>query len=122
MVEIEHDGKVLFSDVEGHWAEDEIHEAAVHGWITGYEDNTFKPDRYISRAEAMTLINRVLNRLPETADDLLPDAHQWPDCSDKTLWYYLPVQEATHSHKYTKHGTYEKWTELMEGTDWLQYQ
>ncbi|MBE6036598.1 MAG: hypothetical protein E7223_03100 [Clostridiales bacterium] len=111
-----------FTDVEGHWAEDEIHEAAVHGWITGYEDNTFKPDRYISRAEAMTLINRVLNRLPETADDLLPDAHQWPDCSDKTLWYYLPVQEATHSHKYTKHGTYEKWTELMEGTDWLQYQ
>ena len=111
-----------FTDVEGHWAEDEIHEAAAHGWITGYEDNTFKPNQYITRAEAMTLINRVLNRLPETVDDLLPDAKEWPDCNDPSLWYYLPVQEATHSHKYTKRDIYEKWIELQEGTDWLQYQ
>lgn len=112
-----------FTDVKGHWAETEIHEAAAHGWIRGYEDNTFKPDQFITRAEAMTMINRVLNRAPETSDDLLDAMIKWPDNSDQTVWYYLPVQEATNSHSYDKKNSiYEAWTSIIEVTDWLKYQ
>lgn len=111
-----------FTDVKNHWAEDEIHEAAAHGWIKGYEDGTFRPNRSITRAEAMTMINRVLNRMPETAADLLPDMIVWPDNSDKSAWYYLAVQEATNSHDFEKRDIYEKWIALREGTDWVKYQ
>jgi len=112
-----------FTDVAGHWAEHDIHEAAAHGWIRGYEDGTFKPDQFITRAEAMTMINRVLNRVPETADDLLADMINWPDNSDKSAWYYLAVQEATNSHDYEmKNHIYEKWTALREVTDWTKYE
>ncbi len=112
-----------FTDVATHWAEAEIHEAAAHGWIRGYEDGTFKPDQFITRAEAMTMINRVLNRVPETKDDLLDNMIKWPDNSDESVWYYLPVQEATNSHDYDmKNHIYEKWTALSEATDWTKYQ
>ena len=112
-----------FSDVSGHWAEAEIHEAAAHGWIRGYEDNTFKPDQIITRAEAMTLINRVLNRLPETVDDLLSNMVKWPDNSNENEWYYIAVQEATNSHEYdVKNKVHEKWTKLTTNRDWAAYQ
>jgi len=112
-----------FTDVKGHWAEEEIHEAAAHGWIRGYENGTFRPDAYITRAEAMTMINRVLNRVPESDSDLLPDMIVWPDNSDKTAWYYLPVQEATNSHAFEmKNNIYERWTSIKEAKDWTQYE
>ena len=112
-----------FTDVAGHWAEHDIHEAAAHGWIRGYEDGTFKPDQFITRAEAMTMINRVLNRVPESADDLLAEMINWPDNSDKSAWYYLAVQEATNSHDYKmKNHIYEKWTALRDATDWTKYE
>ncbi len=112
-----------FNDVDSHWAADEIHEAAAHGWIRGYEDGTFKPDQYITRAEAMTMINRVLNRVPEYADDLLDEMVKWPDNSNESVWYYLPVQEATNSHNYVmKNNVYEKWTSLRDVTDWTKYE
>ncbi len=112
-----------FTDVAGHWAENEIHEAAAHGWIKGYEDGTFKPDQFITRAEAMTMINRVLNRIPETKDDLHEDMIVWPDNADAEAWYYLPVQEATNSHEFEmKNHIYEKWTILKDNTDWTIYQ
>ena len=111
-----------FTDISGHWAEAEIHEAAAHGWIKGYEDNTFKPDQYITRAEAMTLINRVLNRLPESKEDLLDTMIKWPDNSDVNAWYYLPVQEATNSHFYEiKNNINEKWTSLGTVEDWARF-
>ena len=112
-----------FPDVAGHWAEDEIHEAAAHGWIKGYEDDTFRPDRYITRAEAMTLINRMLNRVPETEDDLLDDMIKWSDNNDKSAWYYLPIQEATNSHEYEmKDSIYERWTAIKDVEDWEKYE
>ncbi|MBQ2889716.1 MAG: S-layer homology domain-containing protein, partial [Clostridia bacterium] len=111
-----------FTDIISHWAEDEIHETAAYGWIKGYEDGTFKPDKAITRAEAMTMINRVLNRVPETADDLLSDMIVWPDNSESD-WYYLPVQEATNGHNYEmKNNIYEKWTEITDVTDWTKYE
>ena len=71
----------------------------------------------------MTMINRVLNRVPESADDLLADMIIWPDNSDKSAWYYLAVQEATNSHDYEmKNHIYEKWTALRDATDWKKYE
>ena len=86
-----------FSDVTTHWAREYIERAAALGWINGYEDGTFRPDNRITRAEAMTMINRVLNREPEDEGDLLPDMRVWSDNQPGT-WYYLAVQEATNSH------------------------
>ena len=111
-----------FFDVTSHWAKDEISIAANHGWIKGYEDGSFKPDQKITRAETMTLVNRVLNRLPETKDDLHKDMKTWVDNMDETAWYYLAVQEATNSHYFkNKTGTkFEQWTDLRDTRDWSE--
>ena len=109
-----------FSDVSSHWAKDEISIAANHGWIKGYEDGSFKPDQKITRAETMTLVNRVLKRLPETKDDLHKDMKTWPDNQKESAWFYLAVQEATNSHyqKLKKDGTHETWESMRETRDW----
>ena len=109
-----------FSDVSSHWAKDEISIAANHGWIKGYEDGSFKPDQKITRAETMTLVNRVLKRLPETKDDLHKDMKTWPDNQSESAWFYLAVQEATNSHyqKLKKDGTHETWESMRETRDW----
>ncbi|MGM9668370.1 MAG: S-layer homology domain-containing protein, partial [Faecousia sp.] len=111
-----------FPDVSGHWAESEIARAASLGWVDGYEDGTFRPDEPITRAEAVTLINRVLKRLPESGDALLKDMNVWPDCQPGD-WYYLAIQEASNSHdyKYTK-GFCETWTGMRQTPDWKQYE
>ena len=111
-----------FADVSSHWAKDEISIAANHGWIKGYEDGSFKPDQKITRAETMTLVNRVLNRLPEAKDDLHKDMKTWVDNMDETAWYYLAVQEATNSHYFkNKTGTkFEQWTDLRDTRDWSE--
>ena len=109
-----------FADVTSHWAKDEISIAANHGWIKGYEDGSFKPDQKITRAETMTLVNRVLKRLPETKDDLHKDMKTWPDNQNESAWFYLAVQEATNSHyqNLKKDGTHEKWESMRETRDW----
>lgn len=111
-----------FSDIATHWAKDEISIAYNNGWITGYPDGTFGPQRDITRAETMTLVNRVLNRQPETEEDLLPNMTVWTDNANPKAWYYLAVQEATNSHyyKFKTNSKYEKWTELRETRDWTQ--
>ena len=110
-----------FTDIASHWAKNEIGVAANKGWINGYPDGTFRPNQYITRAEAMTLVNRVLNRLPENSSDLLDSMIKWPDNSDASAWYYLAVQEATNSHYYkTKENKFEKWTELRKTRDWTE--
>ena len=112
---------VDFSDIASHWAKDEISAAANNGWINGYTDGTFRPNNKITRAEAMTLVNRVLKRLPETAEDLHNDMVKWSDNSDTSAWYYLAVQEATNSHYYDlKENKHEKWSKLRETRDWTE--
>ena len=112
---------VDFSDIASHWAKDEISAAANNGWINGYTDGTFRPNNKITRAEAMTLVNRVLKRLPETAEDLHNDMIKWSDNSDTSAWYYLAVQEATNSHYYDLKGNkHEKWSKLRETRDWTE--
>ena len=111
-----------FTDIENHWAKAEIEQAAALGWLKGYENGTFGPDQYITRAEAMTIINRMLCRIPENDDDLLADMNVWSDNNPQD-WYYLAVQEATNSHNYEhKDGIYERWTELTPDPDWTKYQ
>ena len=91
--------------------------------IKGKAINYFAPDDYITRAEAMTLINRVLSRIPETKEDLLDGMIEWTDNADTSAWYYLAIQEATNSHEYFyKDNVYETWRELGDVTDWTQYQ
>lgn len=116
-------GENLFTDIDGHWAANQINRAAEKGWISGYPDGTFGPDRYITRAEAVTMINRVLNRLPESADALHEDMKVFVDNADTNAWYYLAIQEATNSHEYKKDkdGVYETWTDVLPARDWAQY-
>ena len=111
---------VSFSDISGHWAENEINRAVKAGWIKGYTDGTFRPDQPITRAEAVTLINRMLDRTPDK-DHLLPDMIRWPD-NTEDKWYYAAMQEATNSHDYERleMDVTEDWTELLENRDWVQ--
>ena len=115
-------GVDTFTDISGHWAEEEIQRAAALGWVQGYSDGTFHPNANITRAQAVTMINRVLCRLPEDTEDLLPGMNVWTDC-DEDDWYYLAIQEATNSHDYeTKDRVYESWTDLNSDPDWSQYE
>ena len=101
-----------FYDTEGHWAEVYINRAAEVGWINGYNDGSFRPNKAITRAEAVTLVNNVLGREPH-ADYMLDDMITWPD-NPKSAWYYEDIQEATNSHDYrwSSGKRYEIWTSL----------
>ncbi len=115
-------GSRTFSDISGHWAEKYIERAAELGWIKGFEDGSFRPDTYITRAQAMTMINRVLNRIPEENGDLLAGMNVWPDCNPGD-WFYLAVHEATNSHDFQhKAGNYETWTGMNKNPDWTRYE
>ncbi len=115
-------GENKFTDVAGHWAEKYIVEAVAYNWINGYEDNTFRPEQNITRAETATLINRVLNRVPESADALLDTMKVWPD-NNKTAWYYVAIQEASNSHTFEHvNAAAEKWLELATNRDWTVYE
>ena len=110
------------TDIAGHWAEEEIERAVALGWVQGFTDGTFRPNENITRAQAVTMINRVLNRLPETPDDLLPDMNTWTDCHEGD-WFYLAMQEATNSHDYVhKDKVHERWTGMNADPDWKQYE
>ena len=90
--------------------------------MSGFQDGTFRPDAYITRAQAVTMINRMLNRVPEDPSDLLPGMNVWPDCRPGD-WFYLAIQEATNSHDYKrKAGSYETWTGLNADPDWTRYE
>lgn len=108
-----------FRDIYGHWAGRYISRSAELGWIRGYTDNTFRPDQSITRAEAMALINRVLNRNPESKDDLLRSMNIFNDNLDTAKWYYLDVQEAANSHDFIRKANgYEMWKKLRADPDW----
>ncbi|MCL2046386.1 MAG: isopeptide-forming domain-containing fimbrial protein [Oscillospiraceae bacterium] len=121
---------VEFTDITGHWAENDIRYAAALGWVNGYPDGSFRPNQPITRAEYATLVNRMLERVPETIDDLLPDEMKnWVDNANKTAWYYIAIQEASNSHEAEykieklvpgQDFEYEFWTELIPNWDWAE--
>jgi hypothetical protein len=92
----------MISDIKGHWAEKYIVSAANKGWIKGYPDGTFKPNQYITRAEAMAFINSVLNRKVKV-EGIHKDAKAWPD-NTLNKWYYADVLEATNNHDYSRNA------------------
>ena len=110
-----------FNDVSArYWAANAIAICAKLGWITGYPDGSFRPDRNVTRAELMAMINRATGRAPKSADAFLPGMKTWSDnTADK--WYYLDVQEATNSHSYTVKDS-EKWTALNADPNWSLYE
>ena len=110
-----------FNDVSAsYWAANAIAICAKLGWITGYPDGSFRPDRNVTRAELMAMINRATGRAPKSADAFLSGMKTWSDnTADK--WYYLDVQEATNSHSYTVKDS-EKWTALNADPNWSLYE
>ena len=124
--EVTYAGEDKFSDIADHWAADYINKAAEAAIIAGFQDGTFRPNTYITRAQAMTIFNRVLGRAPEK-DHLLNGMITWPDNMDTSAWYYATMQEATNSHEYEKvtadDGTvYEVWTKLLPVRDWAAFE
>ncbi len=122
-MEIRYDGEDLFADIATHWAREYINRAASVDWVIGY-DGYFRPDYSITRAEVVTLINRVLKRQPEGKTDLLHNMLTPPDNTDENVWYYLAVQEAVNNHDYElkEDGVHEKWTSLTENPDWTNFE
>lgn len=113
-----HYDREAFTDVTAsHWAYESICIAKALGWVGGYPDGSFRPDNSISRAETITLINRVLNRRVDK-ERMLPGMVTFSDNSPDA-WYYEAVQEATNSHSYIwlrgqlSSRTVESWTDLL---------
>jgi len=122
-------GAAGFVDVAGHWAEEHIIAAAGYGWVTGYEDGTFRPNQPITRAEFITIVNRMLERVLRSPEDLLEDEMiAWIDNLNQSAWFYLAVQEATHStipgyREEVVPGQqfeYKYWDQILPNPDWVE--
>jgi hypothetical protein len=101
-------GFASYTDVDnGHWAARSIAICASNGWVQGYEDGTFRPDQPITRAEAMTIINRMLGR-GVSKGYVCKGAVRYTD-NDPGSWYYFEVLEATNDHEYRNARPFEQW-------------
>ena len=85
-----------FADTEGSWAQAVIEQANAAGIVYGYEDGTFRPNSTLTRAEAVTMVGRLLGRGP-----LIGAPQQWPDVT-QAHWAYGYIQEASMDHSYEK--------------------
>ena len=118
--ELTEEKDLTFSDLDAsHWGYKAIRLAASNGWISGYPDNTFRPEQAITRAEVTSITNRMLNRY---ADLDWINAHNdavihFSDVSAGD-WFFEPVMEATMGHDFTrdKDGKTEHWTGLNNKT------
>jgi len=101
-----------FIDIDSHWAEENIIKAEAMGLFNGYEDGTFRPDAYITRAEAMAVINRITVRRANN-NSFVGNFINWPDISTSN-WYYADVIEATNTHNFTRIDELmnEQWTDV----------
>ena len=118
-------GGKSFTDLRGHWSKTYVELAAGNGWIAGYPDGSFRPDQKITRAETVTMINRVLERVPAKESRLLSRSIMltFPD-NKPGDWYYIAIQEASNSHEYQR-SVYETtgdemWTKLIDNVDWTK--
>ncbi len=114
-----------FTDISGKWYTTYINLAAELNIVSGYPDGTFLPEKQITRAEAMQIVNNTLRRTPHK-DRLLPESgmNTWPDNSRKNIWYYAAVQEATNSHEYARSSftDYETWQAKLPERDWAAFE
>lgn len=97
-------GGISFTDTSNHWAAESIRVAAQEGWVTGYKDGSFKPNQNITRAEVVTIINRMLERNPASVNDLGSNMITFTDNAKTTAWYYLAIQEAANTHNYVRNA------------------
>ena len=118
-------GTKSFTDLSGHWSKSYVELAAGNGWIAGYPDGSFRPDQKITRAETVTMISRVLERVPAKELRLLSRSIMltFPD-NNPGDWYYIAIQEASNSHEYQR-SVYETtgdemWTKLIDNVDWTK--
>ncbi|MCL2572330.1 MAG: S-layer homology domain-containing protein [Defluviitaleaceae bacterium] len=115
-------GEDLFSDIRGHWASAYINTAAMYNWVQGPQGlgGVFNPDRPITRAETAAIINRIFNRLPQSAADMLPDMQTWPDNTNTDVWYYLYIQAASNSYTFEMDpdDIHERWIALIPVRNW----
>ena len=109
----------FFNDIDGHWAEAYIKVAAQLGLVGGYDDGSFRPNAPITRAEVATILNNSLNRVVESEEDLLDGMTIFADNQPGT-WFYLAIQEATHSTFYERKedGIHKVWVEIRPNPDW----
>jgi large repetitive protein len=88
-------GTDVFTDISASWAREAINSATQDGILKGYADGTFHPKANTTRAEVVTMINRLMNRGPLTG----VDTPTWSDVSP-SYWAYGDVEEASTDHKY----------------------
>jgi len=112
-------GQSTFTDISGHWAEDYINLVAYFGWVNGYADGTFRPNQSITRAQFTAIITRMLDRVPDSIDALMDGRTHWPDKTNQNAWYYLYMQEASHSTEFERlpNGNLV-WTAILPHIDW----
>jgi len=122
----------LFDDTRDHWAEDYINTLRYLGWMQGDGGgNSFRPDDEITRAEVAAGINRMLGRLHEDeggnrnlAVERMQEAEgqmrNWPDNRSRRAWYFLYIQEASHStaFEWSECGEFVIWAEILPALDW----
>lgn len=113
-------GEAGFSDVGQSWATPAITSAVAHGWIRGYKDGTFRPDAPITRAEAVTILNAMLGRTPDSRMVTLYFAVEFSDVS-RSYWAYPQICEAATSHEYTLQNGKEAWVfpDRYDGAGWV---
>ena len=107
-----------FTDVDSSdWYAPYVDAAKSVGLIEGYSDGSFKPANKITRAEACTIVNRVLGRKPSKNNMKISDRINWPDCTTDD-WFYEAIMEATNSHTYQMGKRAETWIDKLPQRDW----
>ena len=101
--ELQETGTISFADVSGsHWAIAYINNAVARGWVIGFEDDTFRPENATTRAEAVTMLNRVLVRRPNpTTVHYHLDGKQLFTDVFGSHWAFYDIMEAAIEHEYT---------------------
>lgn len=102
-----------FADVGSAWCHDAVATAYANGWVDGYADGTFHPNQTITRAEAVTILNRVLGRSCDLTF-VQANAQTASHFTDVTpgAWYYAAVTGASVGHTFTELTGIERWTAL----------
>ncbi len=109
------DGKEnIFTDITNeYWASEHIYTAIAMDWIKGYADGTFRPDNKITRAEVVTIVNRVTERNADEdfIDENISDLINFSDVKDKGYWAYYDIAETANTHDALIFDDAESWVE-----------
>lgn len=107
-----------FTDVSAEdWFWNAVQAAVEEGWISGYEDGSFRPNRNITRAEVASIVNHVLERVadPDYAKNNKEKLNDFIDVTP-THWAYYHIVEATNWHDYTKRRDGKEYTETWSSS------